>query len=311
MVLLRLTCCSLEGSCETIFCRATTRPIYAGTRRTPLLDVTLGWLSLVQSPPRIHFCFRPRFCGWRCIVCPRHNLLRGNPTDLEDQRVTHSMVDNGTPRRKAVRLSARELDTQRHLFGPDIKLVRPVSDAQMGRVLCDLRAACELESFRIWLVGSRVQPGRTGADIDVVLSPGFGTSPNDHLIEQALWHCREYGLYGATPACVIDPCFRAYGPTVDLVPLPPHATIETVKLLSPRLAQLAAGGRLRDWRRLGEFSIKFVRHAEDTDYYAKLPTRHFDGSLCCYLRPAIEIASADPEDLLHTIHANHSGPAGS
>jgi hypothetical protein len=192
-------------------------------------------------------------------------------------------------RRLALRLTARGLDMQQRLFGPDVQGLAPVSDAGLGRVLRDLRAAAELRSFRIWLVGSRLEPGRTGSDIDLVLSPRPGTSPSEHLIEQALWYCREHGLYGATPACVIDPCFRAAGPTVGLVPLRPHATIKTVKLLSPRLADLVTRGRIRECRPVGDAAIEFVRRAQDTDYYGKLPRGDFDGSRWPYLRQAVEI----------------------
>ena len=109
--------------------------------------------------------------------------------------------------RIALRLTARGLGMQRRLFGPDIEGLPPVSDAGLGHVLRDLSAASELQSFRIWLVGSRLEPGRTGSDIDLVLSPRPGTLPSEHLIEHALWYCREYGLYGSAPSCVIDPCF--------------------------------------------------------------------------------------------------------
>jgi hypothetical protein len=200
-------------------------------------------------------------------------------------------------RRLALRLTARGLDMQQRLFGPDMQGLAPVSDAELGRVLHDLRAAAELRSFRIWLVGSRLEPGRTGSDIDLVLSPRAGTWPSEHLIGQALWYCREYGLYGAIPACVIDPCFRVDGPTVDLVPLRPHVTIKTIKLLSPRLADLVTRGRIRESRPVGEVGIELVRRAQDTDYYGKLPLGDFDGSRWPYLRPAAEIVRVDNDEL--------------
>lgn len=196
-------------------------------------------------------------------------------------------------RRMALRLSARGLGMQQRLFGPDIRGLAPVSDAGLGRVLSGLPDASELQYFRIWLVGSRLEPGRAGSDIDLVLSPRPGTRPSEHLIEHALWFCREYGLYGASPACVIDPCFRQGGPTVGMVPLRPHARITTIKLLSPRLAGLVTQGRIRECRRVGDIGIEFVRRAEDTDYFWKLPRGDFDGSRWPYLRPAIEIVSPD------------------
>jgi len=153
-------------------------------------------------------------------------------------------------------------------------------------------------------VGSRLEPGRTGSDIDLVLSPRPCTLPSEHLIERALWYCRENGLYEAIPACLIDPCFRVDGPTVALVPLRPHVRIKTVKLLSPRLADLVMRGRIREWRRVGDVGIEFVRRAEDTDYFGKLPRGDFDGSRWPYLRPAIEIVAADNRDRSHSIHAS-------
>jgi hypothetical protein len=191
---------------------------------------------------------------------------------------------------------------QHRLFGPHVKRLGPVSDTDMGRVLRDLRAAPELGPFRIWLVGSRVEPEKRGSDIDLVLSPRPGTLPSDYRIEHALRYCREYGLYGASPACVIDPCFRVGGPTVGLVPLPPRVVIKTVKLFSPRLSDLVARGRIRECRRLGDISIEFVRRAADTDYYGKLPRGDFDGSRLPYLRPAIEVTFADDSDFVHEIH---------
>jgi hypothetical protein len=185
--------------------------------------------------------------------------------------------------------STRERHMHHRLFGPDVKRVGPVSDTQMRRVLRELRATAELKPFRLWLVGSRVQPGNTGSDIDVVLSPRAGVPPDEHLIERALWHCREYGLYGANRACVIDPCFRTAGPTLHLIPLQPRVLIKTVKLFSPRLVRLLTLGRLSACRSVGEVCIEFVRTAEDTDYYRKLPRRVFGGSQCPYQRPAIEI----------------------
>jgi hypothetical protein len=241
---------------------------------------------------------------------PRHDLPRESGTGIvkrhgymEASGMTQYGGDRSV-RRMALRVTARGLGMQQRLFGPDIQGLAPVSDAGLGRVLRDLPAASELQSFRIWLVGSRLEPGRTGSDIDLVLSPRPGTLPSEHLIEHALWYCREYGLYGATPACVIDPCFRAGGPTVALVPLRPHVRIKTVKLLSPRLADLVTRGRIPVCRRVGDVGIEFVRRAEDTDYFGKLPRGDFDGSRWPYLRPAIEIVPADNDDLSRAIHAS-------
>jgi hypothetical protein len=220
---------------------------------------------------------------------------------LEIHRVAGGAVESSNPPRLLVGLSARQRAMHKRLYDFHVKLVSPVSDAGMACVLRDLRAAPELQSFRIWLVGSRLQPGRDGSDIDVVLSPRPGTWPRDHVIETALWFCREYGLYGATPACVIDPCFRVDGPTVDRIPLRPEAAITTVKLMSPKLADLLARGRIRECRRLGDLAIEFVRRAEHADYYRKLPRADFDGSRWPYLRPAIEIDPAEDGELLHRI----------
>jgi hypothetical protein len=175
------------------------------------------------------------------------------------------------------------------LFGSAVQGLAPVSDAEMARVLHDLRSAPELDSFRLWLVGSRVEPGKNSSDIDIVLSPRLAVLPGDQLVENALLYCREYGLYGGTSRCVIDAFFRAEGPTVALTPLAPTALIRSVKLYSPRVVAVLHQRRIEQWRRVGEVSIEFVRWAVDTDYYRKLPRRDFDGSHASYLRPAIEI----------------------
>lgn len=187
------------------------------------------------------------------------------------------------------------------LFGPHILGLAPVPDPDLGRVLRHVAGAAELRPFRIWLVGSRLEVGKSGSDVDVVLSPRPGTSPSEHLIEQALWYCREYGLYRAGTPCVIDPCFRSSGPTVALAPLRPHIKIVTTKLFSPRLAELVRRGRLREWRRVGESCIEFARWSEDTDYFPKLPRRNFDGACFPYLRPALEIVPAGDPNLSQAI----------
>jgi hypothetical protein len=40
---------------------------------------------------------------------------------------------------------------------------------------------------------------------------------------------------------------------------------------------------------VGDAAIEFVRRAQDTDYYGKLPRGDFDGSRWPYLRQAVEI----------------------
>ena len=118
------------------------------------------------------------------------------------------------------------------------------------RMLGDLRAARQLKPFRIWLVGSRVQPGYQLSDVDLVLSPRIGCAPSEQLVVDALWFCREYGLHGTDVACSVDPCFRTEGPTRDVAALPPNASITTVKFMSPRLIRLVANGGIRLWRPL-------------------------------------------------------------
>jgi hypothetical protein len=164
-----------------------------------------------------------------------------------------------------------------------------ISDADMHRILRALRATPDLEPFRLWLVGSRLDPDKESADIDLVLSPHTGSSLSDAAVEQALWYCRNFGLYESRPACMIDPCFRREGATVAIAPLRPQTVLRTSKLYSPKLAKLARDGRLLQYRRFGRFSIEFLRKAEETGYYEKLPSRTFDNSPSFYLRPAFEI----------------------
>jgi hypothetical protein len=169
-----------------------------------------------------------------------------------------------------------------------------VTDEEMWRALRELRAAYEMRSFRMWLVGSRIDPGKQASDIDVVLSPKSGYSVDSAKIELALLHCRHHGLYGRTSSCVIDACFRTDGPTLSITPLQPETRVRTIKLLSPKLLRLMATGRLREYRIMGRFSVEFVRRASDTSYYRKLPLALFGGRLLPYLRPANEINGGDP-----------------
>jgi hypothetical protein len=204
------------------------------------------------------------------------------------------LVEHGERRAAPIwGLTPRATHLHKTLFGLDKMRVVPVPDSVMAHVLVNLRGASELAKFRMWLVGSRLRAGRLQSDIDLVLSPRYDSLPSDQEIEQALWYCREFGLYGLTPPCVIDPCFRTCGPAVDVAPLLPNTIMKTIKLLSPRLMNLIMAEGLRDYRRVGDLAIEFVRLAQDTDYYKKLPKRVFAGSLSPYLRPAFEIPPAD------------------
>lgn len=169
---------------------------------------------------------------------------------------------------------------------------RPVSDTEMMELLGVLRESAALRGFRLWLVGSRVEPGRCTSDVDLVLSGIPGTVPRYPRVEEALRHCREFGLYGTDVSCVIDPCFRVSGPTLTVTPLAPDAAVSTVKLLSPRLAALAARGSFLRWRRVGNFSIEFLRRAADTDFYDKLPQKDWGGLRWRYLRPPVELTGS-------------------
>ena len=163
------------------------------------------------------------------------------------------------------------------------------------RALRRMRAHPDLASFRLWLVGSRVEPGRERSDIDVVLSPRPGVDPAEAAIDGALWRCREAGLNDSDPPCVVDPCFRWEGPSLSLVPLCPDAVLRSVKLISPRLVRLMVRGLLVDCRSVGRFSLAFARKAGETGFYARLPRRCFDADAEPYLRPASEIADAGGE----------------
>ena len=186
-------------------------------------------------------------------------------------------------------LTPIEAGMHKRLFGAATKKVAPISDSEMWDFLRKLRTASEVEPFCIWLIGSRIQPGRNQSDIDLVLSPRAGLWPADELIERGLWYCRNYGLYVSRPACLVDPCFRAGGPAQHIEALVPGRVLKTTKLFSPKLMRAVSAGRIRDYRRLGYFSIEYCRKAEDTDYYIKLPTQSFDGSQLPYLRPAVEV----------------------
>jgi hypothetical protein len=205
-----------------------------------------------------------------------------------------STADQGTGL-IALHLTSLELSTHRRLFDFDKKRIAPVSDADVWRILRELRAAALLEPFRLWLVGSRLDPGNESSDVDLVLSPREGLSLTDVAIERALWYCRNFGLYVANPPCLLDPCFRAGGPALATAPLRPHTVLHTIKLFSPKLAKLIRDRRIRQFRRFGSFSIEYLRRSEDTDYYGKLPRRAFGGSLAPYLRPAVEaLLTGDP-----------------
>jgi hypothetical protein len=178
---------------------------------------------------------------------------------------------------------------QVRLYGPDTHRSHPVSDAVLWIRLRELRAASLLDPFRIWLVGSRVEPCRNTSDIDLVLSPRIGVSLSDQAIDDALWFCRNYPLYEANPSCIVDPCFRHGGPTIDVAALAPDTVRTTAKLFSPQIMFEVLAGRIREYRRLGGYSIEYLRRAGETSYYRKLPRRSFGNLLSPYLRPAVEV----------------------
>jgi hypothetical protein len=194
-----------------------------------------------------------------------------------------------------LRLSPRQYAMQRRLFSLSPTRRDRVDDAGLARMLAELRAAPELAGLRLWLVGSRLDTGMAGSDIDVVVSPATGEQPGHAAIEAALWRCRELGL---RRACSIDPIFREQGPTVALAPLPPDAILKSVKLASPKMTALMAAGLLREWRLVGEASVAFSRRAGDADFYGKLPIRDFGGASARYLRPAMEVATAGSSRVL-------------
>ena len=169
----------------------------------------------------------------------------------------------------------------------------PVTDVNMWRILRRLRACLDVAPFRLWLVGSRLEVGHDTSDIDLVLSPRADVVLDDSTIDTGLWRCREAGLNDCDPSCVFDPCFRLEGPSLHPVPLRRDAILRTIKLLSPRLVRLIQTGRITDYRRVGRYSVAFTRLAVETDYYAKLPRKAFDGDAKPYLRPAIEIVEAE------------------
>ncbi len=181
------------------------------------------------------------------------------------------------------------LGMQSRLFGPATRSSAPLSDAAVWGVLHRLRASPELAPFRIWLVGSRIEANRETSDVDLVLAPSGDAQLTDAVIDGALWYCRDYGISRCDPLCVTDAVFRRTGPKLDLAALEPGTLMGSIKLLSPLLLQEVLTGRIREYRRIGRFSIEYDRHAGDMTYYRKLPRRRFDGADLPYLRPAIEV----------------------
>jgi hypothetical protein len=177
----------------------------------------------------------------------------------------------------------------RRLFSFNRSHFAPMRDAAVWNALRTLRNTPELAPFRLFLVGSRLDPENETSDIDLILAPRSGSAFGDYRIERALLHCREYGLFKTSPSCLIDPGFRRQGPSVLVVPLAPTTVLQTAKLFSPKLVRLVSGGAIRDYRRFGRFSIEYSRQAGESDFYQKLPRQRFNGVLCPYLRPAIEV----------------------
>ena len=185
-------------------------------------------------------------------------------------------------------ITADVLAMQMRLYGLRTERRAPVTDADLWALLRELRASRPLDPFRLWLVGSRVEPGREKSDADVVLAPAGNERPPDETMEQALWSCRVAGLSGST-VCAIDPCVRLNGPALVVTRLHADMMLKSIKLFSPTIMLQVLQGRLRNYQRLGRFCIEFDRRAGDTDYYSKLPLRTIDGVPSPYLRPGIEV----------------------
>jgi hypothetical protein len=186
-------------------------------------------------------------------------------------------------------MTSEVLAMQIRLYGFKLDEIQPVSDILMWSVLRELRNCRPLDLFHLWLVGSRVEPKRDNSDIDVVLSPRSVALLPDEIIDNALLYCRSYCLYGSTPRCVVDPCFRVHGPSTDFAALKPDSLLKGVGLLSPyRIGELISG-RLSGCRKVGRFSLEHRRRAGDANYYRKLPRAMFEGLQSAYLRPAIEV----------------------
>jgi hypothetical protein len=182
---------------------------------------------------------------------------------------------------------------QKRLFDCAVTRLYSVSYAAMWRRLRALRETPELAGFRLWLVGSRLEPeGQEESDVDLVLSPGSAGAPGDAAIDAALWFCRQHGFWGGDPPCVIDPCFRQAGPRQVLKAMEPDVPLLSVKLLSPRLLGLAQAGGLSAWRRVGRYSLEYQRPAGAASYYAKLPKGTFAAGQRPFLRPAMEVIPA-------------------
>jgi len=220
----------------------------------------------------------------------QNKLTHHAHNDSNDWRV-HVIFDLLPTRPRPYRLTPIEQDMHQRLFGSAARRIQPVSDAEMWCVLRELRTASELDPFRLWLIGSRAEPGNNTSDIDVLLSPRDDAPLSDSVIERGLWYCRHYGLYLAGRTCVLDPCFRAEGPTLEVTPLQHDKSLQTIRLFSPKALREVTAGRIRQYRRLGYFSIEYCRRAGDTGFYRKLPTQSFKSMESPYLRPAIEIVS--------------------
>jgi hypothetical protein len=180
------------------------------------------------------------------------------------------------------------LEMQLLLFRPDHGPKRGIECLTMWRILEMLRAEAQLDPFRMWLVGSRLERENSRSDIDIVLAPRNGLLP-DATIDAALWHCRHYGLYRAAIRCLIDPVFRREGPCLTDRPLDPDLMLTSTKLASPQFVNYVLTQQIANYRRVGRWSLEYARSAGDSSFYIKLPRRHVQGEWLPYLRPAVEI----------------------
>jgi hypothetical protein len=168
------------------------------------------------------------------------------------------------------------------------------SDSQVMEVLSLIKNHPQLQYFRLWLVGSRLEPNRFFSDVDILLTPTSNyektnMSVTKHDIEQALWLCRSVGYEASKNHCVIDPTFEWRLPLVNRIELLPNTVAHKIKLLCPYLYQQVKLSKITEFISVGKFCIEYERSVSQTNYYLKLPSAFFKGKEEKYYRVAREI----------------------
>jgi hypothetical protein len=154
---------------------------------------------------------------------------------------------------------------QKKLFTREGRSPRPKDLAQLKDRLKGYRV---LKPFKIFLIGSLLNPSRKPKDIDLLLVRRDFSRLTLRNVENALMLIRQDGINARIR---IDACFRNTHADTLAGRLHPMQKMRTWKLEDPMLTYSLRIGILDRYRRVGRYLIVTQKQAYASSYYNKLP----------------------------------------